>query len=299
MADEVLDTGGEAPATAETTEATDTDTLIGGGTAVAQTPAPASEETSEGGQDAEEKPWYDGLPDELLTEKVKTFKSVADLAKAHQNLSGLLGKKGVALPGEDATPEEIAAYRQAAGIPEASDGYTFQAEGIELDPEAMGAFSEVAHQAGLSQAQYESVMGHYAQTMRAAQEELVAQEKQVAQELANERTATVERLQAEWGDTYKQELEKVRQVAQRTGLGALLQETGLGNTYEAVMAMHKIASYLPTEDHVDGATRTSMNEELASLNAKLAEMPRTAPGREQLMARRDELYQRGAKDARF
>jgi hypothetical protein len=61
----------------------------------------------------------------------------------------------IKLPGEGATPEEIAAYRTAIGIPIDHKGYgldateTFKAAGLEWTPELAEEYSKAAHDLGL------------------------------------------------------------------------------------------------------------------------------------------------------
>ena len=64
----------------------------------------------------------------------------------HEKTDGL-----VKIPGEDATEEEVSAYRNAMGIPESPDGYEL-IEGIELDDDVASLIRERAHGSNASQA---------------------------------------------------------------------------------------------------------------------------------------------------
>ena len=63
----------------------------------------------------------------------------------------------VKLPGAEATPEEISAYRQALGIPDSADAYQFEnlklPDGVELDVEEIATFKGVAHELNLNPSQ--------------------------------------------------------------------------------------------------------------------------------------------------
>ena len=72
-------------------------------------------------------------------------------AAARQKVEGM-----VKLPGEDATPEDIAAYRKAIGVPDSPDGYSSLdtpsdlPEGTEWNSEFADSFRQLAHDKNLT-----------------------------------------------------------------------------------------------------------------------------------------------------
>lgn len=85
--------------------------------------------------------WRAGIQDEKLRDVAGNFKSLDALVK---NTMDLRGKLSTAInePGEDATEDEIAAYRVKRGVPESPDKYTVpEIEGYERS-EADTAYQE-------------------------------------------------------------------------------------------------------------------------------------------------------------
>jgi len=60
------------------------------------------------------EPWAQGL------------KSLDDVFNQHANAQKLIGKKRIALPSETSSPEEVAEFRKALGVPETPDAYDFK-----------------------------------------------------------------------------------------------------------------------------------------------------------------------------
>lgn len=100
--------------------------------------------------------WKAGLPEDLRT-AVDKYATPADLAKGYREAEKLIGKKGVILPGENATPEEMQAFHAALGVPPAPEGYELKApEGIPegaWSDDLAKAFAAEAHKLGLTPAQ--------------------------------------------------------------------------------------------------------------------------------------------------
>jgi hypothetical protein len=76
--------------------------------------------------------WKTGLDPEFVKALPDTYakkyegKPTQEIIKSHIELEKMMGKKTegmIKLPGKDATPEDIAAYRTAIGVPESADKY--------------------------------------------------------------------------------------------------------------------------------------------------------------------------------
>lgn len=121
---------------------------------------PASPETPPAdGKPAEPKPWQvpEAYKDKPWAAKVK---SEEDLYKQIDNLTGLVGKKTVALDYTTATPEEITAHHKALAPADAAD-YKFDTiEGI--DVERMDKVAPILQKAGLTVNQAQTVASEYA-----------------------------------------------------------------------------------------------------------------------------------------
>lgn len=137
---------------------------------------------------------------------LKTRSSLPDLLKAglgaDSKISELTAqlKGAVRVPGKDAKPDEIAAWRKAVGVPEAPDKYAvFRPEGFEpteFDQGAEKTLLEAAHAADLNQRQVDTVLKtHY--LIQAQQQKAMEDKARAAGE------AAVEDLRVEFGRDYK------------------------------------------------------------------------------------------------
>lgn len=99
----------------------------------AQTPAGMADAMNKGQAPAKTPDFK--VPEQYSKEDwAKNIKSSDDLFNQFANTQKLLGKKGVMVPGEKATPDEISAYHKALGVPDTEDGYDFPVpDGYEID----------------------------------------------------------------------------------------------------------------------------------------------------------------------
>lgn len=113
----------------------------------------------------------DGKPVNVPLRAHKTldkFTDVGTLARSYVELEQAhsVRQEGmIRVPGKDAKPEEVAAFREATGVPKSVDGYTFDIpEGQRpLVPEATHTeFKGLFHAAGLTPAQAQAVVAGYA-----------------------------------------------------------------------------------------------------------------------------------------
>lgn len=128
-----------------------------------------------------------------LNSPVETYKSFRELEKKFSSV-----KQSPELP-KDATPEQIAEYRKAIGVPEKADGYNDHLKGIELSDELkplVGMFFEDAHSANMKPDDVKKSIASYMKIAEAnKQARLDADE-----DAKNARNAE---LQKEWGSEYK------------------------------------------------------------------------------------------------
>ncbi|HEY9791441.1 MAG TPA: hypothetical protein V6D22_13640 [Candidatus Obscuribacterales bacterium] len=128
--------------------------------------------------------FMDIVPADLREEQfVKDFAKAENpfdaLFKGYKGAQELIGRKSnaVEIPGENATPEQVQAYRKAVGVPETPDGYKFSERDLSKEPEAVQkvwkasgndalykVVAQAAHEAGIPPAQLaklvETVEGH-------------------------------------------------------------------------------------------------------------------------------------------
>jgi hypothetical protein len=199
--------------------------------------------------------WLDKLPGDLDPYKptLAKYKDFGSLAKSHGELQQLLGKKSSAVnvPGEKSTPEEIAAFRKALGVPEKPEEYSFKPDklpdGVAWDDNSAKAFAAIAHKHHIPASAMKELAAH-----QIAMEEARSQEafRQMETELLNGK----QQLQSAWGQNFERNLNTAARVAKSIGLDP--ESPGLRDP-AVVQALFKV-SQITSEDKLvsptDGAT---------------------------------------------
>lgn len=138
--------------------------------------------------------WQDKLPDDFADDRalLGRFGDLKTLVKAFKdNMSTARAKTEglVKVPGQDATPEDRAAYLKAIGVPDDPKGYDIKApeklpEGVAWDQGLSEKFAGVAHEIGLTPAQVAKLqewqvgsVGEQVQSTRAAAAQALEQER--------------------------------------------------------------------------------------------------------------------------
>lgn len=146
--------------------------------------------------------------DEAMLTQLKRTKSPADLAKRVMDLQATVSKglKPMQLT-DDSTAEEVAAYREAAGIPpEVADYDVKFSENMtpdEQDNLILDSFKQAAHDNSIPPAQAQHVLDWYEDAV-----EQSAQDR--AEAAATYRNSTAENLRQEWGGEYKANMNAVK-----------------------------------------------------------------------------------------
>ena len=180
--------------------------------------------------EAESQPanWYSGLPQEVQAwSEVQNAPDQDTFFKQMSDMRSMIGRS-VQVPGPDASAEARQAYVQkmlektpevmlkpdaenmndfynALGRPEAPDKYTAPefGEDVYVDQSSVESFRKVAHDAGLSQKQFEHIVN-----------QMTNGQTQAMQQQLQERNEQLQGLRGEWGMAFDQNLqvaEKVRQ----------------------------------------------------------------------------------------
>jgi len=239
--------------------------------------------------------WFDGLPEEVTSHKgfegVKgKIKDVGALTLSYLNLQSRMGSAeegGLKAPTAESTPEELNEFYDAAGRPESPGDYKFDGlpEGMELDTERLTERNAAIYAAGLSQSQYETVMGLYTEEMNMVQDQLQLNQATI-------RNETEANLKAEWGTDYDKNLKSVAAVADRFGVKEDLIKSGVINQEFVMKMLHQV--HLSTsEDGIVKAADSGYNrqEEYKSVMQQLATLPYNHPDRAALQAKQVKLSQ--------
>lgn len=150
--------------------------------------------------------WRDSLPDDIKSHTaISQFPDVGMLAKSYIHAQSMVGKKGVIVPGEKASDEEWGSFFKSIGQPE-RDKYDIKApEGVQVNPEVLNQFKEMAHKNGLLPKQAQGLLDWYTKY----EGQVIAQTK--AQKDAAEKQS-VEQLKVEWGEGFDKQ-SKLAQMA--------------------------------------------------------------------------------------
>lgn len=188
--------------------------------------------------------WTQRLPEDLgdYRESLGKFKNVGDMAKSYRELESRLGVKGTHIPGKDAKPEEVAAFRKAMGIPEAANGYNIKPEqmpdGITWPAdEVLAPILEAAHKHHIPEAALRDLITSNFAAQQAATEAMAKEQLESGQAILREK----------WGADYDANVKLAVQAAQLAGV----KPTAAGFTDpETVMAFVNLAKKIGNDQFV-------------------------------------------------
>lgn len=209
----------ETPAATETATTTATETtttaVVDKGAAVKETPAATAAETLATGTDKDGKvtsdfpaDWREKLAgdDKVLLNRLQRLTDPTQLGKTIREQDKEISKRPVPLakPDAKATPEQIAEYRKAAGLPLEAGDYIKNLklpDGRDLgdpDKEVAADFAKEVglSDAGLSQAQYDKAVAWYFKRVEAEQDQRVIQDRSY-------RVEAEDKLRQEMGADYR------------------------------------------------------------------------------------------------
>ncbi len=90
------------------------------------------------------------------------WKDANDVIKSYRNLETSASGK-TKIPTDDSTPDEVSAFYKQTGRPDTPEGYTLPTlgEGQEMDKDIFSGWAAVAHESGMSDAQFASLAKKY------------------------------------------------------------------------------------------------------------------------------------------
>jgi hypothetical protein len=181
------------------------------GTLLTSAPSSTTTAPTEPSQPVEKPEW---LPEKFWREDKA---DVEALSKSYQGLEQLLGKKAnaVPVPNEKSTPEEVAAYRKAIGVPDSPEGYKLKPEqlpeGVTWDDNVAKRAAELAHKHNIPAAAMSELMKF---DMERAALMNQAAASMIEQQLESGRAE----LQKVWGDKMPEKIELARRAAVTAGV---------------------------------------------------------------------------------
>jgi hypothetical protein len=142
---------------------------------------------------------------------------VESLSKSYQGLEQLLGKKANAIvpPSEKSTPEEVAAYRKAIGVPESPEAYNLKPEQL---PEGVTWDDNVAKRAAELAYKHNVPAAAMQEFMKFDMERASLMNQAAAQMIETQLETGRAELQAVWGDKMPEKIELARRAAVTAGV---------------------------------------------------------------------------------
>ena len=230
------------------------------------------------------------IPAELAGEKV--WESVPDfptLAKNYVDMSKYT-VGAIKLPGADAPPSEWGKVYDKLGRPASPDKYAFQApEGMEFNQPALDRAKAVAHEAGLTQKQYEAMLGVFSETAQGNFQQLAQQGEQVVNEL-----------KAELGGSFETKLGYAQRVIQNyfgEEVYNELKKSPVGNNKKFIQGLMKLGEEMAEDGVLPGGSGVSPSQTregaLAQANILMADSAytnRKDPRHNQVVAEVERLF---------
>lgn len=226
--------------------------------------------------------WRAGLPEEIRADKsLESFKDVAALAQSYIATKKMVGTRTeIRPPTKDSTPEQVAAWRKANGVPDTPAGYLQSgvvrpeiAAGGDWDEQAESAFFGAMHALHAPPAIVNAAIQFYAK---------MESDKQAA--AVRETQAAGQELRREWGPNYDANLGRANRAIQEFGGDEgvdLFASTGVGRHPVAVRMFAKIGNALVESGAMnpEGIAGTmNPDEARAAIRAKQDEMRKLPEG---------------------
>jgi len=218
-----------------------------------QTAAPDTTSLTEGVATKELPGWMSQLPADLKSdEALAKFPNVWDMAKSYKELEGKLSE-AVIPPGETATEEDRAKFYARIGRPEKPEDYKLEQvklpEGLTIDEEMQKEVREVAHKAGITEAQLNTINQWY---FGKVGPQFVAAQKLVktTQEEADQQLRTDLGADYDVSQTYK---DRAFREFGSPDAAILFDKSGLGNAPSVIKMFIKIGKAISEHKFVEGS----------------------------------------------
>lgn len=200
--------------------------------------------------------WLDRLPPEFAPSipTLAKYRDIQSLAKAHGELQQLLGKKSEAIniPKEGSSPEEIAVFRKALGVPEKVEDYKLipdkLPDGFVPNKELAAGAAAIAHRHNIPAKAMEELGAFYTASEEAR--------SQVSAEMAMaELEQGKAKLKESWGANFEKNIERAARAARTVGLDP--ESPGLRDP-EVIKALNRFAEMMAEDKLVSGDFSPSM-----------------------------------------
>lgn len=236
--------------------------------------------SNDGGAGTTDLPsWIDVLPEDAAKDpSITKYKTPEEFYNGYKSTVELVGRKGVIVPKENATPEEREKFFNDLGRPEKPEGYKLSKienlhKSIEITPESERGYQMIAHKHGLTQQQADGINKEFLQIINKA---TMDQERKDTEAMQKAETA----LRQEWGEKYVSNVSMVAKEVLKSGgqeaLDAMGGEKGIGNNPIILKTLSKIIGRLAEDtsnpDKGNGSGGAAGNETPEEAKSKISEM---------------------------
>ena len=212
------------------------------------TPVPATDTPApDAGVDFENT----AIPETFKDSPVGKYKTVGELAKGYTEAQKLIGAKGVILPGEKATPEEVEKFYNTLGRPEKPDGYKLSPleklhPELKITPESEAGFKALVHKHGLTAKQadglYKEYFGMISQSLTKRDEGMLASKHEAEKAL-----------RTDWGANYDKNLAGAKRLIDKFGGEGGREGFGdIGNNPKVLKTLANIAKQFSEDGFIKG-----------------------------------------------
>lgn len=215
--------------------------------------------------------WATGqVKKEFLIDDLKGKPTITDFVKHYQGVKSELEttkagiKDYIKIPTDKSTPEEIAAYRKAQGVPESADKYELKAdelpEGVSLDDATIEGFKQLAFEMGLSPGQAQALLDFDIKRNEATYKSLKEWQRQEAEE-------GVKLLKEKHGEKFNEKLVHALRIIRKIGGEELEQEINenQGNNPNLINFIMEISQSFTEDGVVKGASAAGEKGSLEEL----------------------------------
>lgn len=256
--------------------------------------APEEPKTKPVEADDEPVAWYNRFKGDIDVSKLSKFKEEKDLAKGYIELekaySAKMAKEGyVKIPGEDASEDEMAAFKKAVGVPEKPDGYTLP-EGVNEEniqnKEFFDSFREFAQKHNVTDKVFKDIVSFYIQ-----QEKGQVEDARLG--VIRQREEALKNLSGTYGDDLDSVLAKASLVAKRLEVDGFFKEHA--DDYRVIRILDHIGDYMgesSLEISKLGLTEPDVDSKIEDIRAKLDTARRGTPQHQELYNQLEALYAR-------
>ena len=205
--------------------------------------------------------WRDGLPEEIRGERcLDNIKNIGALANSYVHAQRAIGANKVALPNENSTEEDWAAFYKACGRPDGENDYTTDGvklpEGITLDADKVNEFRKFAFANGFNQKMFNAALAFDVERVqRQSAEAEAAAQVEYNETLTKLKTdETSGELRRQYGNdfaTMDAVIKQCNKAMQTFGLTEVAAKAGLLNNYQFIRAMAGIGASM-SESRIKG-----------------------------------------------